>query len=317
MGSYTKIGVNDTRRIMDLYDLGEVVSLIPLSLGISNSNYQLRMTTGDYLLKISNDKDSDELEEEMKILRLLAEKGFPYSLTPIQTANQKLVYQVEQYFGVVFPFIQGIPPGPSDSTCRMIGEGLALLHSIEWSENDQEKIRDYKVIGYGPDELSEYIKRPNCPEDFKIEFDKAFPHQLQEWKEAGLPRGLIHGDLYYDNTLFDNNKLRIMLDFEQSGFGELLLDLGICISGTCLEKGRIITPLIESFLIGYESVRKLSTLEREFLDQSIQLGLFSVALWRIKRFTEGNLDTLMADSYRDLLQRATNYRKESGGDSRK
>jgi homoserine kinase type II len=86
-----------------------------------------------------------------------------------------------------------------------------------------------------------------------------------------------------------------------------LLDLGISLSGTCLEKGRIITPLVNSYLQGYEAVRPLTTVEKKFLDEAIILGLMSISLWRIKRFKERNLNPLMENSYRDLIVRARNY----------
>lgn len=316
MGSYTKIDEKLAGRIIDLYQLGEVTNLRALSLGISNSNYRVETKTGRYLLKISNDKNSTELEEEMDILKRLSDKGFGFSLTPFKTMSGELVYHLDEYFGVVFPFIDGIPPGPADMTCRMIGEGLAKLHTLSWSEQEQKEIRNYEAVGYGVTKLLEYVETLQCPEDFKTEFKKNFPDNLQEWKEANLEKGLIHGDLYYDNTLFHNDILKVILDFEQAGIGEFLFDLGVCISGTCLEKGHIITPLIDSLLSGYEKIRPLPENEKKLLDQAIELGLFSISLWRIKRFTEGTLNTLMADSYKELIQRANNYRKESGGDSR-
>ncbi|MBY0415742.1 MAG: phosphotransferase, partial [Bdellovibrionales bacterium] len=124
---------------------------------------------------------------------------------------------------------------------------------------------------------------------------------------ASFSKGIIHGDLYYDNTLFDNNKISTVLDFEQAGIGEYILDLGISISGTCLEKGRVITPLVNSYLMGYESVKVMTSNEKEFLDQAIILGLLSISLWRIKRFYEKNLNPLMKNSYQDLLVRALHY----------
>ncbi|TNF26858.1 MAG: hypothetical protein EP319_12825 [Deltaproteobacteria bacterium] len=316
MGSYTKIDKQLAQRIIELYQLGDVGELRALSLGISNSNYRVETSLGTYLLKISNDKNSTELEEEMDILKRLSVKGFNFSLTPLETTTNELVYHCEGYFGVIFPFIDGIPPGPADMTCRMIGEGLARLHSLEWSTKEQEEIRNYETVGYGVNKLLAYVKEAGCPEDFRVEFKKNFDDDLKEWQEADLQKGLIHGDLYYDNTLFHNDVLKVILDFEQAGIGELLFDLGVCISGTCLEKGHIITPLIDSLLSGYETIRPLPAIERKLLDQAIVLGLFSISLWRIKRFTEGNLNTLMADSYKELIQRANNYRKESGGESR-
>jgi len=44
------------------------------------------------------------------------------------------------------------------------------------------------------------------------------------------------------------------------------------------------------------------------LNHSIILGLFSIALWRVKRFTLGDLDPDRADSYMELIQRAINFK---------
>jgi hypothetical protein len=43
--------------------------------------------------------------------------------------------------------------------------------------------------------------------------------------------------------------------------------------------------------------------ELMFLHDHILLGFFSIALWRIKRFKEGNLDRKKEFSYQELLKR--------------
>lgn len=308
LGSYTKVGPKQASEILKLYALGPVRELSPLSLGISNSNYKVTTDDGDWLLKISNDKGIEALKQEQEILMYLFEKGYPYSLCPRQTVSGDKVYQYGPYFGVLFPFIEGIPPGPSDQTCRDIGQALGELHSLKHTA-ELQSLRDHNEVGFGAEEVITYLNDPACPEDFKKCFKQVFPDQLETFLKQNFEKGIIHGDLYYDNTLFHHNRVCAVLDFEQSGRGEYLLDLGISMSGTCLEKGRVIHPLVDSFIQGYETVRKLSGRELEFLHDAICLGLFSIALWRIKRFTEGNLNPLMSDSYRELLQRAKSYRQ--------
>ena len=68
-----------------------------------------------------------------------------------------------------------------------------------------------------------------------------------------FPAGVIHGDLYFDNSLFKNGKIVTLIDFEQSGRGRFILDLGIAISGSCLnrDKSNIDLNLLENFLKGY------------------------------------------------------------------
>lgn len=301
MGDYTKLSVNDASDILNLYGLGPATELKSLSLGISNSNYQVTVGEKKYLLKVSNDKGQSDLEQEMEVLLHLSEQEFVYSLTPYQTINGSGVYTWDDCFGVLFPFVEGIAPGPCDITCFEIGRGIALLHK---TEAQNTKLRSHNDVGYGGSEIAEYLKSPNCPDDFKETVLYFFPDALSNFNELKLEKGVIHGDLYYDNTLFDENHLAVILDFEQAGIGEYLFDLGISISGTCLEKGRINKSLITSYLEGYEEVRKLPQVEKENLNTAIVVGLLSIALWRIKRFKEGNLNPLMANSYTELLNKA-------------
>jgi homoserine kinase type II len=300
MGSYTKIEEREARAILGLYGLGTPSEVKPLSLGISNSNYCVTVDGERYLLKISNDKGMEDLAQEQVILEYLAEQGFPYSLRPFKTRDQKMVYQWNEYFGVLFPFVEGIPPGPSDITCFEIGQGLAKLHQVPVNTS----LRSHETVGFGAKQIQAFINDPACPAPFKDFYNRVFPQGLSEFIEAPFAKTIIHGDLYYDNTLFQHEHLGAILDFEQAGIGEAILDLGISISGTCLEKGRLIAPLIASYVQGYQSVRPLPKIEADFLHQAICLGLFSIALWRIKRFTFGNLNPLMADSYLELLQKA-------------
>jgi homoserine kinase type II len=312
VGDYTKLPNDEAQAILALYGLGSPIRLRALSLGISNSNYDVETPEGRFLLKVSNDKNRDQVSKEMSILALLKKKAFPFSLVPIKTADGEELYNYGRYFGVLFPFVEGIPPGPSDFTCREIGKGIASLHNLKWTPSELATVRQQEDVGFPPAALLSFVKSSGCPLDFREEFHACFPDSLHGFLKEELDKGIVHGDLYYDNTLFSHNTLAVMLDFEQAGVGEMLLDLGICISGTCLEKGRIINPLIDSLISGYEEVRPLPPNERSWLREAILLGLFSIALWRIKRFKEGNLNPMMADSYKDLLARAKTFRVTGG-----
>ena len=86
---------------------------------------------------------------------------------------------------------------------------------------------------------------------------------------------------------------------------------GIAISGSCLNEAcdNLDKDLIESFIRGYEESRTLLTIEKEFINTAILVGFFSISLWRIKRFYEGQLDVSKKNNYQELLTRAKNYLK--------
>ncbi|EQC47142.1 homoserine kinase [Bacteriovorax sp. Seq25_V] len=306
MGDYTKLTISEIAEIFELYVTDSIESFRALSLGISNSNYEIITANNKYLLKVSNDKNKEQVLDEMRILEELRKSDYPYSIIPIKTLSGELVYEKGSYYGVLFPFVDGIPPGPGDSTCFEIGMALAKLHI---TKANTEGLRPSEELSYPASIIAEYSKQSTCPDDFKELLDGLLQDRLQKYLTTNFDKGIIHGDLYYDNTLFHNDHIVAVLDFEQSGVGEFILDLGISISGSCLEKGRISLPLMESYLRGYESVRPLPLIEKEFLNDAVILGLFSIALWRIKRFKEGTLNPLMADSYKQLLYRAEIFKQ--------
>ena len=303
MGDYTKLSKGEACEILNLYGIEGVEEIFSLSLGISNSNYKVTTKDKNYLLKVSNDKVHEDLRAEQSVLDYLAQLKYPYSLTAIKLLNGDNVYTCGDYFGVLFPFIDGIPPGPSDMTCQEIGRGMANLHTLKLDDNFKN-IRSHEDVGFGADEIIAYVKSANAEKHYVELFNKVFPDQLEAYLSQDFHMSVIHGDLYADNTLFHQDHLAVVLDFEQAGRGKSILDIGISISGSCLEKGRVIRPLIDSFMKGYESVRKLEKNEVTYLNTAILIGLFSIAYWRIKRFTEGDLNPLMADSYKELLERA-------------
>ena len=311
MGDYTRLDLSKAQQILRLYHDQELSQLIPLSLGISNSNYKVVLKSGEQLLlKVSNDKDHQQLLAEQSILNLLAELGYPFSLRALGTKSGETVYNFEDFYGVLYPFIEGIPPGPSDVTCAEIGRALAKLHSLKF-DSSEHSARSHEDVGFGPLKIKDYAQSVSAQKYFVDAYARVFPEGVDHLASTELASGLIHGDLYYDNTLFQNENIAAVLDFEQAGLGEFILDLGISISGTCLEKGLLHPGLIKSYLEGYEEVRPLPDNERALMTDGICLGLFSIALWRIKRFTEGGLNPVLKDSYKDLLNKAIAYKEEN------
>lgn len=311
MADYTQLNISKAQAILNLYRDDKIKTLTPLSLGISNSNYRITLEDGtDLLLKVSNDKDRDQLIAEQSILSLLAELGYPHSLRAFSTKENEVVYNYEQFFGVLYPFVDGIPPGPGDITCAEIGRALARLHQLKFDPK-VHVARSHEEVGFGPNRIEAYITSPKAQTYFVDCFKRVFPNGVKHLASSELASGIIHGDLYYDNTLFHNSEVAAVLDFEQAGVGEFLLDLGISISGTCLEKGLLHHGLIASYLSGYEEIRPLPQLEKNYLVDAICLGLFSISLWRIKRFTEGGLNPVFKDAYKDLLNKAIAFKEET------
>lgn len=308
LGIYTRLQAEDIHQILNLYGLADANFIEPLSLGISNSNYKIQTERGEnVILKVSNDKNKVELLEEQEILMLL--KDYKKSLTPFQTQKEELVYEYNGLHGVVFPLARGVNPIGEKFELNAIGAELAHFHNFTEENADVFKqTRSHSKVGFDLSGIEKYMEFDHALDDYKNYFNKLFDQEkLNLWKDSKLKSGLIHGDLYSDNILFDGKEISKILDFEQSGLGEYLLDLGICISGCCIDMKGFAPKQMDIILDGYQSVRELDALEKDLLKTAVLIGFFDIALWRIKRFFEGNLDPKRKNSYLKLLELAEDF----------
>lgn len=312
MGDYSLVDFFQIKQIISYYNLPEPVCHTPTIEGISNSNYKVNLLGGEkVLLKISNDKTLEQLNNEQDILATLHKYGFKYSLRPYRSLKGRLIYEHKGLYGVIFPFIEGLPPIIDDKSIKQIGHALGELHALEIHKEDLETLRPHNLVGHGGVSIREYCEQDSAPQDFKLGFLKNFPHRLEDIPYDVFPCGIIHGDLYFDNSLFHAGKLVSLIDFEQSGRGRFILDLGIALSGSCLneQKTDLDANLMREFLKGYQMKRKLLAIEKEYLRMAIAVGFYSIALWRIKRFYEGDLDQRKRFNYRELMERCERYHK--------
>jgi homoserine kinase type II len=79
---------------------------------------------------------------------------------------------------------------------------------------------------------------------------------------AAATHGIIHGDLFRDNVLWDAGHIVAILDFEQASGGSLVYDLAVCVNDWCWT-GAPRLDVAGALLAGYQRVRPLTAADRE------------------------------------------------------
>ena len=77
--------------------------------------------------------------------------------------------------------------------------------------------------------------------------------------------GIIHGDLFRDNVLWDGDRVVAILDFEQASGGSLAYDLAVCLNDWCWDGGAFDGARLAALVGGYQRERPLPAEDRAAL----------------------------------------------------
>ncbi len=96
------------------------------------------------------------------------------------------------------------------------------------------------------------------------------------------PRGFIHSDLFRDNTLFDGDELKGILDFYELNKDELLFDIAISMNDFCTDYPSVVLneEKAMAYLEAYSAVRPLTEDEKSCLE--LYLAMAAGRFWMMR-----------------------------------
>jgi homoserine kinase type II len=106
---------------------------------------------------------------------------------------------------------------------------------------------------------------PNLKSILKINLEEI----KKEWPK-GLPKGIIHGDLFIDNIFFKKNKFVGFIDFYFSCNDYSMYEIAICINALCFDRKNnkfiLNNKKVKNLINGYRSIKKISQKEKSALN---------------------------------------------------
>jgi len=275
MSVYTPTSRTDQEAIMAQYGI-KVVETIEISGGNANSNFRIESENASYMLTLMEEKSFQEVKALVQILQWLHQHKFPTTQI-IPTLKGKISTQFSNLPVLVKPWISGeVIEDLSHHHLTQVGAAMAQLHTI-------------------PIPIEIPLGHPYGKTIFPKAFQKGIDTEYEAWLEKstakleqqlpkGLPTGLIHGDIFYDNVLFQDGKLQAIIDFEEVCHYQLAFDLGMGILGLCQSEGQINPEKISPLVSGYESIRPLEKAEKDSLPLFIQYAAMATSFWRYWRY---------------------------------
>ena len=268
MAFLTKLNSNDIKNICLNYYIKNYKNLIPIYEGIQNSNY---IIVGDkkYILTIYEDKEViKNLIKYLKIMVFLNNKNFNCPI-PIYSKNLKYIslYNKKKYS--ILTFLKGKYLKKHNlNQYEELGQHIALMHKL--IKHCSIKINNHFNHRFYILNIKKY---KNNIINYNKHLYNSFELNINRYKKIcnyKLPVGLIHGDLFPDNVLFDKGRISGFIDFYYACNSYLISDLAIVIISWCFNKKTKYIKLninkIRKIYTGYIKHRIITNKELETLD---------------------------------------------------
>lgn len=215
------------------YYLGELVSFQGISGGVENTNYFLTTTTGKYVLTLFEEFELEEVPYFLDVVAHLKHKGFNVPAALIDNHGERLRVVKGRPAIIVDCFAGGLLEGTTVESCRLMGKVLAQLHraGMDFPEHrESHRGMDWWRA------TSKSLAPELPPEQSRLLLEQIaeFDTFISEYDDQ-LAKGTIHGDLFYNNTLFEGDQLSAIIDFYNACYSWLMYDLAIVVNDWCTD----------------------------------------------------------------------------------
>ncbi|MEM7116354.1 MAG: homoserine kinase [Chloroflexota bacterium] len=269
-----KVTAKQVETLHQKYDLSHW-HVQPLSGGHANSSFLLDGPDGAFILTVFETAPLPKVVRLGRILQWLAAYNFPTTRI-VPTAKGKLVGKKWGKPHLLKHYIAGeTDKSLSDSLLYELGCKIGHLHQISPPPFLATR-HDYYTLWSTV--LNNSIN-PTFGQWLVAEVEK-----IADQIPATLPKGLIHGDIFWDNVLVSQGKLQAIIDFERAHYQVKLFDIGMAIVGTCVTQGEVDLAKARALVTGYESQRALQTAEKKWLQRLIRYGALLTAVWRFWKY---------------------------------
>lgn len=277
MSVYTTLTLKEVQDFAAPYGL-EVIDLIPIQGGIQNTNYFLVCENQQYVLTVFEDMDEQAAGELVPVLQHLGQAGLA---VPVPLSHSgKAIHTLKNKPAQIAPRMMGEHPIPSTvAQAEAIAIAQAKMHvALKDFKLERAFVRDH-AYWYN---VAQEIK-PSLNVADKVLLGKLLGlYEALTAVYPDRPRGFIHSDLFRDNTLFEGDQLKGILDFYELNKDEFLFDIAITLNDFCTNYPEVTLneEKANAFLKAYETVRPLTEDEKSCLE--LYLAMAAGRFWMMR-----------------------------------
>jgi homoserine kinase type II len=292
MAQYTKLHEHELHEILNQYEL-KAIDFEPVEGGEGNSSYLVRTGQQQFMLTVF-EIEHKRVENLCKLLHLLKENDFPTTRI-VKLANGEAITRFQGKPVVIKPYIAGrVVTDLNEIMMGQVGEAMARLHKIP----SPDYLPDQHA--YGLETFAAIIGK-----DVDLGYENWLAKRYQTLTKempSGLARALIHGDLFSDNVLFEGQRLKALIDFEEACQYYKVFDLGMAVVGLCVEDAKVSMTKVRSLVAGYQNISVLDEVEKEALQLFIEYAAIATSSWRFWKYNIDKQIAGKADKHYEMVK---------------
>ncbi|RMH51645.1 MAG: homoserine kinase [Zetaproteobacteria bacterium] len=280
MSVYTELSPAEVGDILAGYDLGALRGLQGIAAGIENSNFFVDTDRGRFVLTIFERMAPEELPWFMRLMCHLHQRGFPCP-QPARSRDGTLLFDYGEKRGCIVSCLPGaVVERLNRGQLAEAGATLARLHlagadftparanptGADWLARTAEQVAEPLAARYGT-EAAALLR------------DELAWQQAQ--RPPSLPTGIIHGDYFCDNILFDGDRVSGVIDLYYAHSAPWVMDIAIAINALAITLEQKDEARSRALLDGYQARRPLDADELAALPGLLRLAALRFWLSRL------------------------------------
>lgn len=248
MAVFTRVDPASVLELLRSYDpQAGLTRLEGISTGIENTNYfvtaRVRGQSIEAVLTLFEGHDAEQVRHFIDILNWWGAQGFPVP-APLRNSAGHQLHRLAGKPALLLPRLPGSHHmSPSATDCATLGRLLGQMHRVAGQAPFQQPpTRDLNWMAHQRQRLQGLLP-PASQERLDREIQR-YRQALNDLQQC--PHGLVHGDLFRDNVLFDGEETEVgggetregkrisgLIDFYHSSREVLLFDLAVVAIDWC------------------------------------------------------------------------------------
>ena len=284
MALLSELSLASAAPLLKLFEL-DLVRIEPLIAGSVNSNFRLTDSAGRvFFARLYEEQDHAGAVREHALVAALDDAGVPV-VRALTTRDGGSLADFEGKAFAVFPWVDGeilCQARVTPAACSALGAALAQVHLCSPRAPELPEGR-FRI----PD-LRERLKRVEAAGRVSllraVSTIRARLDHYEVTRAKNLEQGIVHGDLFRDNVLWQGPKLRALIDFESVCAGNFAYDLMVTALAWCYGS-EFDRALVQALFDGYRGVRPLPAAEVNALRGEGAIACLRFATTRLTDFS--------------------------------